>query len=170
MKVRTLKASILRLMGQDNSAFLTESLAIDPLYMGLLYEKALHENSMENFHTVMREEAHNYLELALDYGKAGLYEDAVRILKASDDQNPLLFYYQAYFLEKNGQPEEALSAITQAEPLSPDGCFPNKLEEIVILETAIRLAKTAPMAHLYLGNLLYDKKQYTEPFSTGRPR
>ena len=24
---------------------------------------------MENFHTVMREEAHNYLELALDYGK-----------------------------------------------------------------------------------------------------
>ena len=36
MKVRTLKASILRLMGQDNSAFLTESLAIDPLYMGLL--------------------------------------------------------------------------------------------------------------------------------------
>ena len=28
----------------------------------------------------MREEAHNYLELALDYGKAGLYEDAVRIL------------------------------------------------------------------------------------------
>lgn len=61
MKVRTLKASILRLMGQDNSAFLTESLAIDPLYMGLLYEKALHEDSMENFHTVMREEAHNYL-------------------------------------------------------------------------------------------------------------
>ena len=162
MKVRTLKASILRLMGQDNSAFLTESLAIDPLYIGLLYEKALHEDSMENFHTVMREEAHNYLELALDYGKAGLYEDAVRILKASDDQNPLLFYYQAYFLEKNGQPEEALSAITQAEALSPDGCFPNKLEEIVILETAIRLAKTAPMAHLYLGNLLYDKKQYTE--------
>ena len=134
MKVRTLKASILRLMGQDNSAFLTESLAIDPLYMGLLYEKALHEDSMENFHTVMREEAHNYLELALDYGKAGLYEDAVRILKASDDQNPLLFYYQAHFLEKNGQPEEALSAITQAEALSPDGCFPNKLEEIVILE------------------------------------
>ena len=136
-------------------------LAID-LYVGLLYEKALHEDSMENFHTVMREEAHNYLELALDYGKAGLYEDAVRILKASDDQNPLLFYYQAYFLEKNGQPEEALSAITQAEALSSDGCFPNKLEEIVILETAIRLAKTAPMAHLYLGNLLYDKKQYTE--------
>ena len=63
-----------------------------------------------------------------------------------------------------------LSAITQAEALSPDGCFPNKLEEIVILETAIRLAKTAPMAHLYLGNLLYDKKQYTEAISTGRPR
>ena len=32
----------------------------------------------------------------------------------------------------------------------------------MILETAIRLAKTAPMAHLYLGNLLYEKKQYTE--------
>lgn len=71
---------------------------------------------------------------------------------------------------KTAQPEEALSAITQAEALSPDGCFPNKLEEIVILETAIRLAKTAPMAHLYLGNLLYDKKRIRRPFSTGRPR
>ena len=69
-----------------------ESITIDPLYMGLLYEKALQENSMDNVRTAMRKEAHNYLELALDYGKAGLYEDAVRILKASDDQNPLLFY------------------------------------------------------------------------------
>ncbi len=32
MKVRTLKASILRLMGQDNSAFLTESLPLIPLH------------------------------------------------------------------------------------------------------------------------------------------
>lgn len=139
-----------------------ESLTVDPLYMGLLYEKALQENSMDNFRTAMRKEAHNYLELALDYGKSGLYKDAVRILKASVDSNPLLFYYQAYYLEKNGQIEDALSAIAQAEALSPDGCFPNKLEEIAILETAIRLADAASMAHLYLGNLLYDKKQYQE--------
>ena len=139
-----------------------ESLTVDPLYMGLLYEKALQENSMDNFRTAMRKEAHNYLELALDYGKSGLYKDAVRILKASVDSNPLLFYYQAYYLEKNGQIEDALSAIAQAEALSPNGCFPNKLEEIAILETAIRLADAASMAHLYLGNLLYDKKQYQE--------
>ena len=111
MKVRTLKASILRLMGQDNSAFLTESLAIDPLYMGLLYEKALHEDSMENFHTVMREEAHNYLELALDYGKAGLYEDAVRILRASDDQNPLLVLLPGPFPASN--------TVSQKKPSPP---------------------------------------------------
>lgn len=124
MKVRTLKASILRLMGQDNSAFLTESLAIDPLYMGLLYEKALHEDSMENFHTVMREEAHNYLELALDYGKAGLYEDAVRILKASDDQNPLLFYYQPISWRKTVSQKKPSPSLLRQKPFPRTAASP----------------------------------------------
>ncbi|MFQ9393919.1 MAG: hypothetical protein ACLR2E_07125 [Lachnospiraceae bacterium] len=52
--------------------------------------------------------------------------------------------------------------LLRQKPFPRTAASPNKLEEIVILETAIRLAKTAPMAHLYLGNLLYDKKRYTE--------
>ncbi|BFK13866.1 MULTISPECIES: hypothetical protein [Blautia] len=43
---------------------------------------------------------------------------------------------------------------------SCDYCFPNKTEEIRVLETAIQMLNSAPMAKYYLGNLLYDKKQY----------
>ena len=48
------------------------------------------------------------------------------------------------------------------ETACPDYCFPNRVEEIRILETVIAGLPQAPMAHYYLGNLLYDKKQYTQ--------
>lgn len=38
-------------------------------------------------------------------------------------------------------------------------CFPNRTEEVLILESAIRVLEKAPRAHYYLGCLLYDKKQ-----------
>src|SRR5699024_5046668 len=79
MKARTLKAALLRLLKKDNSTLLSESLSIDPLYIGCLYEKALAENSMADWKHIMRPEAHNHLELALDYEKAGLYQDALQI-------------------------------------------------------------------------------------------
>ena len=46
MKARCLKAALMRKLGLDPSRFLQESLEIDPLYMGCLYEKALSEHDM----------------------------------------------------------------------------------------------------------------------------
>ncbi len=80
MKVRALKASILRKLGRCNKDFLTESLAIDPLSLDCLYEKSVSEDDLSGWISTMRTSAHNYLEVALDYIKAGLYEDVVRIL------------------------------------------------------------------------------------------
>lgn len=160
MKARTLKAAILRLLGQDNEALLTESLRIDPLYMGCLYEKALSENSMKSWKAKMREEAHNYLELALDYIKSGLYPDALCILEACEGTSPLLFYYIGYVHCKTKNYEEAIRNFKTGEAANPDYCFPNRIEEIEILSTAIQILDQAAMAHYYLGNLYYDKKQY----------
>lgn len=162
MKVRALKAALLRKLSQDASGFLAESLKIDPLYMGCLYEQALHDGNLEVWKQAMREEAHNYLELALDYMKAGFFEDAVRILEACKDSNPMRQYYLGWCLGLQGQAEEALQAYRAAENDPADCCFPNRIEEIRILEDAIRSLGSAPMAHYYLGNLLYDKKQYAE--------
>ena len=41
-----------------------------------------------------------------------------------------------------------------------DLCFPNRIIEKKILEETARLLPEAPKAHYYLGELLYDKKQY----------
>ena len=71
MNGRCLKAALLRHLGRDNTALLAESLAIDPLQMGCLYEESRRTGTPEVWRTVMRQEAHNYLDLALHYAKAG---------------------------------------------------------------------------------------------------
>ena len=68
--------------------------------------------------------------------------------------------YKRQIHTRRNEPDKAISCFTQAEAASPDYCFPNRVEEIRILETAVELLPEAPMAHYYLGNLLYDKKQY----------
>ncbi len=162
MKSRTLKAALLRILGRSNSSFLKKSLDIDPLYMGCLYEKAVIENNMVFWLQKMRAEAHNYLELSLDYMKAGLYEDALNILNSCSDSSPLCLYYQGYIHHLAGSESSAKVCCQRAESCPSDYCFPNKVEEIRILKYAISAMDAAPMAHYYLGNLLYDKKQYEE--------
>lgn len=162
MNARTLKAAILRALGRDASAFLSESLAIDPLAMGCLYEKVLADNTKDRWIEKMRQPAHNYLELSLLYMKAGFYGDAVSILTAAPQQTPMAYYYAGYAQAKAGNIAEAKVAFTKAEQADPDYCFPNKTEEILILTAAIDMLGKAPFAHYYLGELLYDKKQYNE--------
>lgn len=162
MKARSLKLALLRKLNQDNTKDLAESIAIDPLYMGCLYEQAVKTNDFANWKQKMRKAAHNYLEIALDYMKAGLYQDALTILQNCEDDNPLCFYYQGFANNKLGKVEEAKLAYAKAEKANNDYCFPNRLEEILILKDVIKTLAKAPMAHYYLGDLLYDKKQYAE--------
>ncbi len=171
MKARTLKAAIMRKLGMDASGLLKESLEIDPLYMGCLYELAA-GSSVQTAETAkesaswriwkekMRREAHNYLELSLDYIKAGFYGDALAILKACPNKNPMCRYYEGYACKKAGNFEAAKESFLAGEAADSDYCFPNRVEEIAILEAAVAMLDTAPMAHYYLGNLFYDKKQY----------
>lgn len=160
MKARALKAALLRRLGLDASALLKESLTIDPLYMSCLYEQALAEESLGYWKEKMRTEAHNYLEVSLDYMAAGFYEDALTILDACPDTNPMCQYYKGYIHTLCKDLANAKTCFALAEAAAPDCCFPNRLEEIRILETAIEILHQAPMAHYYLGSLLYDKKQY----------
>jgi tetratricopeptide (TPR) repeat protein len=46
--------------------------------------------------------------------------------------------------------------------LPPDYCFPSRLEEIAVLESAMRANPTDARAPYYLGNLFYDRRRYDE--------
>ncbi len=162
MRTRNLKAALLRRMGQDFFSYTQESLRIDPLYQGLLYELGLANDDLDTWVQTMRGEAHNYLELAIDYVQAGFYEDALTILTLCPASSPMPDYYQGWILLMLGLEEEAADAFSDAERYPSDYCFPNRLEEIRILSAAIETLDRAPMAHYYLGCLLYDKKQYAE--------
>lgn len=163
MKTRTLRLALMRKAGQSVDALIKESLEIDPLCMGCLYEKALAEGDLTEWKREMRQDAYNYLELSLDYAKAGLYEDAARILKVCpDEKHPLRWYYLGWIFWKMGDDALAEANWKEGESCPPDWCFPNRIEEIGILEAAISYLGHAPMAQYYLGNLLYDKKRWDE--------
>lgn len=160
MKARTLKAALMRLTGQEAAGFLMESAGIDPLDMGIRYESAKLSGDFASWKKAMREPAHNYLELSLDYMKAGLYDDAVSILTACTAASPMKHYYLGYAYEKLGNTTQALAAYKNAEQEDTAYCFPNRTEEIVILKSAVARLTAPAHAHYYLGCLLYDKKQY----------
>ncbi|MEG0502234.1 MAG: DUF5107 domain-containing protein [Cellulosilyticaceae bacterium] len=165
MKSRHLKAALLRILAKDNLAFLNESLALDPLDTGLLYELSQTTHNLSSWKETMRDSLNNYLELSLDYIQMGLYDDALIILSNCLISSPLIAYYTAYIYTLLGDIQKVITYCEQGELASPDYCFPNKLSEIIILENVITLYPKASFAHYYLGNLLYDKKQYEKAIS-----
>lgn len=149
MKARVLKAELMNLLAMDNTAFLQESYEMDKLSIGILY---LLNKPIER--TV------NGLKLSLDYMQYGLYDKVADILKKCSDSNPLTEYYKGYAQYNAGNINEAKNCYVKAELMDSDYVFPNTVEEMLMLENAVFVLGDAPMASYYLGNLLYDKKQY----------
>lgn len=163
MKARVLQISTLRRLNLPVDKEIQLNLAIDPLDLGTHFELGLLEGDMEKWHALMRGSVSNYLEIALDYVGAGFYQDALTILASCPLESPMIAYYQAYIYRCLNQMEQALEMIQLGEAANSDYCFPNRLMEIVILESAIELSPVSTgYAHYYLGNLFYDKRRYQE--------
>ncbi|HEY4285835.1 MAG TPA: DUF5107 domain-containing protein [Puia sp.] len=154
---RHLKAVLLRKLDRNNelAPFIGESLTIDAFNFGCLFEKG----SV----ALMRDNLNNYLELSLDYAQAGLYEEAEQVLAAyNGPASPLVGYYRGWFASQQGREKEATVFYITAAKEDPAFCFPNKMEEILILQDARRLNPRDARASYYLGNLWYDKRQYAD--------
>jgi tetratricopeptide (TPR) repeat protein len=74
--------------------------------------------------------------------------------------SPLTGYYIGYFKFGQGLMGEAISCFQQAEMIDSSYCFPNRLEDVLVLNLAKTLNPTGARAFYYLGNLYYDKRQY----------
>ena len=114
----------------------------------------------EGFMKAMGDRAENYLNLAYEFIEFGFYDDAADILEMCPVDSPMAGYALAYALGMSKDMKAAREAAERAELLSTDLCFPNRCIECVILEYAAGLLKKPARVLYYLGNLLYDKKQY----------
>lgn len=167
-KARALKATILYLMNRIDEAMslIDESLSIDRFNYGCLFIKYLINNDTDTLNrliTLMRGDAHNYDEIALDFCAAGCWDIATSLWKIAIEHNattPMTFYYLGWCRLNASDIDEAKSIFDNAMQTSPELCFPNRLDAILALNSALTLNPDDHRALYYLGNLYYDKRQY----------
>jgi tetratricopeptide (TPR) repeat protein len=166
---RHLKTVILRHLGRGDEALalIEESLSIDAFNAGCRFEKYLltgQESDLADFNRFLRNESHNYMELIADYVSAGCWEEALDVIDETHiiNREMIFIYFRAWCLKQLHRDEAAKLFVKIAEQESPDYCFPNLPEAILALQEATALVKHTPKALYLLGNIWYDKRQYTE--------
>lgn len=170
IKARGLKAVILRKMGRGDAAraWIEENLKLDPFDFLSGFERFLltgNRNVLNELNGLMRDFHENYLMTARDYGESGFYEEAVELLAQCSQEKPLLFYYSGYYKKQMGLISECRADYRKGEEASALYCFPNKLEDIPVLEDVIDADESPARANYYLGCLYYDKLQFNRAVS-----
>ena len=110
-----------------------------------------------------------HLDLAFDYASAGLWAEADDVLSRLPDQeagaeplHPMALYSRGYFALHQGDTDGERECYRRAALLSPDYCFPSRVEEMLVLERVLEVQPDDARARYYLGNLLYDKQRTDE--------
>lgn len=159
LRARALKVVALRRLARDAEAAaeLAAARALDPLDAWARYL----DGAPWAGDTQMR------LDIAHDLARAGLFAEALDLLIAATPEPgsgtaPLVGYTRAWLLEKLGRRAEARTTRRAAAKAEPDYCFPARLEEIAVLESAIAAEPKDARAPFYLGHLLYDRRRHRE--------
>jgi tetratricopeptide (TPR) repeat protein len=175
-KAFVLKAVILRKQKRYDEAIgiCSNALDMDCFNLGALFEKILvyqetarmmlAEQNLKILLKSSRKTAHNLLSYALDYAAAGLFQEAAGLLKltGADNRSPLVYYHLAFFAHQQHEHKQVKKYLELAELADPYLCFPNRLEDIAVLQFAMAENPRDAKAPYYLGNLWYDKRQYDE--------
>ncbi len=172
---RHLKVIILRKLHKRDEALalIEESLALDKFNLGCLFEEYLILKdsanagaSLDTLKTLSRGYIHNLIEYAFDYAHAGFYPEASDVLSMSltpgKETYPMVHYYLGYFAARQNDIPKAMSFFKEAEKDKPDYCFPNRIEDVGVLEYAMSLNANDAKAPYYLGNYWYANRQYDD--------
>ncbi len=153
---------------EDARNLIEKILRIDPLDLQAPVELAFIDGK-DNITEAVPDSFHYVLELAIDYGNLGLYDEAVAILRSfigteSGDPEiyPLVYYYLGYYLKKVGLAGE--SEVFYRYGSQADSChvFPNRIESYFVLRDVLGNQPNDAKAHYYLANLLYSWKRPDE--------
>ncbi len=178
-KALALKAFLLRKLNCISEAMKVcdKALEADLFNLAIYAEKSKLFNSLKDeiksvqslntAFNLARGDANNFLEFAIDYSAAGLYSEAIEWLqyylsKITGLPYPMILYCLGWNYDLLGDKKYAKEYFLLAAEISTDYCFPNKVEEILMLEKALQYNPGDSKAYYYLGCLWYDKRQYKE--------
>ncbi len=162
---------------EEAVAVATAALARDQFNGSVLFElhfcyldlkrAAKAKETVEALLKLTRAAVQNLLTYAIEYAALGLYVEAIKLLTyAGNKSDPLVNYYTAYYWHKAGNREESLAYLEKADKADPYCCFPNRLEDIAVLQYAQNAYPQGARAAYYLGNLWYDKRQYADAIAS----
>ncbi len=158
-KAQNLMTAILRHLGDERAKDCAQRNAKDDLLdMWAAVELYFQNGDSQPVLTVHGSKSENFITVAADYMSAGFYDDALAVLELDPNDYPLTHYYKAYCLEKLGK--SGAAEIQQAEAMDTGYCFPARLEDIAVLQSAINQNPQGSNAYYYLGCLYYDRFQY----------
>ena len=178
LKARGLMASVYRKAEDYGAAeaVARESVSIDPLDFRAYYElcRVAAAEDRESDAAALREKllrlldgsSKNYEELSLEYAQAGLFDEAADILKnylaqcAAGRPDPMAYYYLGYYSERMGDGAERDAYYQKAAEADSLYCFPNRLCDVIVLQSAQKANPADAKAFYYLGNFWYDRRQH----------
>jgi tetratricopeptide (TPR) repeat protein len=158
LNARNLTVVALRKLGRSSEAetVLAETLALDPLdyWARHLAGCTLGDNQVR-------------LDVGFDLLRSGLYSETRSLLEtadlsARDGSVPIVLYTLGYTSSLLGDAGHAEAMYREAAAASPDYCFPSRLDELIVLETALQRNPDDARAHYYIGNWLFDRRRHEE--------
>ncbi|MBC7330482.1 DUF5107 domain-containing protein [bacterium] len=182
VRAMVMLAIALRKKGDKESAIemIRKALKFDPLHGLALFELYLLEGNEEFRDRLSRRdglpvllpngeigithdshisEADDYLEIARSYINIGFWEEGIKALeeylKGRARVYPLVYYYLGFLWDKMGNEVQARECFKEGGKTEPHFLFPNEIESLFVLETALRYNPSDGFALYALGNLLY---------------
>jgi tetratricopeptide (TPR) repeat protein len=176
-KARALKAALLRRLGNSPvaQAVIDDSLVIDRLDFRMMAERFLLSRTSQGcdaLFVALEGDLQTLLDVAFDLAWSGLQEDAAALLESCPPEvrwdHPMRWYTLSWLATALNKPARAVECLAKAEAASPRYCFPARIEEMIVLKSAIARNPSGARAHYYLGNLCYDKRRYEEAIRSWR--
>jgi tetratricopeptide (TPR) repeat protein len=166
-----LLAIALRLTSKLNEAHthLQNVLARDPLNLLALHEidegkYPESETVHKKLHRLLMDDFAYFTDLSCFYLDAGMPEVALDVLQVAWKHNPaaMVAYLAGYMSDLLNNKTESITWLEKAQTASPEFGFPNRLEEVLALESALQQNQNDYQAKYFLGNFYYAHERYEE--------
>ena len=157
LKALAVKAAVLNELGRHDEAeeLLERTLKKDPFAYASRFELGSScKEEREAFRKLARGKESTYLETADLFASAGFGGRARQVLSASP-RTPLVLYRLAVLAEEEGDATRADEYRARAEAADSSYVFPNRLEDMIVLQKAVEADSHNKMARYYLGCMLY---------------